>query len=78
MIRKILKALLIVQEVSNTKRHEQGLKRLGRGHSMAYRFNPYNPLSYIAFIIVAIVGLLMFGFIGIRKETTTLNPFKWD
>ena len=78
MVRKILKSLLIVQEVSNEERHANGLKRLGRGYSKAYRFNPYNPLSYIAYCIIAIVGLIMFGFVGIRKETTTLNPFKWD
>ena len=78
VFRKILKLLLIVQEVSNEERHKQGLKRLGRGYFKAYRFNPYNPLSYIALVIILVIGILMFGFVGFWKETTTLNPFKWD
>ena len=78
MFRKALKYLLIVQEVDNEQRNKQGLKRLGRGYFKAYRFNPYNPLSYIALIIILIVGILMFGFYGFWKETTTLNPFRWD
>ena len=51
---------------------------VGRGYFNAHRFNPYNPLSYIALIIILIVGILMFGFYGFWKETTTLNPFRWD
>jgi hypothetical protein len=78
MFRKILKYLLIVQEVDNGRRKKQGLKILGRGYSKAYRFNPYNPLSYIVLIIILIVGILMFGLYGFWKETTTLNPFRWD
>lgn len=78
MFKKILKYLLIVQEVSNEERHKQGLKRLGRGYFKAYRFNPYNPLSYAALILILIAGILMFGLVGFWKETTTLNPFKWD
>ena len=78
MFRKILKYLLIVQEVSNEKRHKQGLKRLGSGYFKAYRFNPYNPLSYIALVVIFVIGILMFGFVGFWKETTTLNPFKWN
>jgi hypothetical protein len=78
MFRKALKYLLIVQEVDNEQRNKQGLKRLGRGYFKAYRFNPYNPLSYIALIIILFVGILMFGLYGFWKETTTLNPFRWD
>lgn len=78
MIRKILRYLQILQTVSNEKRHKQGLKRLGRGYNETYRLNPYNPLSYITIIIILIVGILMFGFIGFWKEVTTLNPFRWD
>lgn len=76
--KKTLKYLQIVQTVSNEERHEQGLKRLGRGFFEARRLNPYNPLSYISLIIILIVGILMFGFVGFWKETTTLNPFRWD
>ena len=77
-LKKIFTRLQIVQTVSNEKRHEQGLKRLGRGYFEAHRFNPYNPLSYIVLIIILFVGILMFGFVGFWKETTIINPFKWD
>ncbi len=77
-MRKILKGLLIIQEVSNEERHKQGLKRLGRGYFKAHRFNPYNPLSYIILVIILIVGIVMFGFLGFWKETDCKNPFKWD
>lgn len=77
MFRKVLKLLLIVQEVDNKQRDKQGLKRLGRGFFKAYRFNPYNPLSYIILIIIIIVGILMFGFYGFWRETNTWNPFRW-
>jgi hypothetical protein len=73
-MKKILKFLWILQEVSNKNRNP----KLGRGFSKAYRFNPYNPLSYLSLIIIIIVGILLFGFIGFWKETDTKNPFKWD
>jgi hypothetical protein len=77
-LKKILTRLRIVQTVSNEKRHEQGLKRLGRGYFEAHRFNPYNPLSYIVLITILIVGILMYGLVGVWGQTTTINPFKWD
>lgn len=71
---KLLKYLFILQEVSNEDRSP----KLGRGHFNARRFNPYNPLSYLAVIIIIIVGLILFGVIGFWKETDGKNPFKWD
>jgi hypothetical protein len=44
----------------------------------ARRLNPFNPLSYIALIIIFIVALLMFGFVGMWEEMDLRNPFKWD
>ena len=76
--RKILRQLKIVQVVSNEDRHKKGLKRLGRGYFDAYRLNPYNPLSYVAVVVILIGGILMFGFVGFWQQTSTLNPFKWD
>lgn len=76
--REILKRLLIVQEVDNEQRNKQGLKRMGRGYFKAYRFNPYHPLSYLAIVIIVIVGILMFGFVGFWKEVDVKNPFEWD
>lgn len=78
MFRKALKYLLILQVVDNKERKKQGLKLLGRGYLKAYRLNPYNPLSYVTLIIILIVGILMFGFYGFWKQTTTLNPFRWN
>ena len=41
------------------------------------RMNPFNPLSYLAIIIAFILGLLMFGFVGVWKEIDGSNPFIW-
>jgi hypothetical protein len=75
-MRKVLVALGIVQIVSNEKRHEMGLKRLGAGHFEAVRLNPYNPLSYVITIVGFCVMLLAFGFYGIFENL--FNPFKWN
>ncbi len=74
MFRKILKSLWILQEVDQ----ENKKNKLGRGFSTARRINPYNPLSYAALLIILIVALLMFGFIGIWEEIDLKNPFKWN
>lgn len=73
-MKKLLKFLFVIQEVSNEGREP----KLGRGFFEARRLNPYNPLSYITVVLVLIVGILMFGFVGIWKETNLRNPFKWD
>ena len=78
MIKKLLKHLRIIQTVSNEQRHKQGLKRLGRGYFEAHRFNPYNPLSYISLVVILVVGIIMFGFVGFWKEIDMYNPFKWN
>jgi hypothetical protein len=72
-MKKILKKLLVIQEISNRDRKV----RLGKGFTTASRLNPYNPLSYLTAIIVLIVGILMFGFVGFWKEVDTKNPFTW-
>jgi hypothetical protein len=74
MFRKILKSLWILQEVDQENKE----KKLGRGFMTARRLNPFNPLSYIALIIIFIVALLMFGFVGMWEEMDLRNPFKWD
>lgn len=73
-MRKILKRLLIIQEVSNQNREP----KLGRGFHEARRLNPFNPLSYITVVVAIIVGILIFGFVGVWKEMDLKNPFKWD
>ena len=62
-MRKLLKVLYILQSHKETKKR---------------RINPYNPLSYLAIVIMFIFGVLMFGFVGIWGEVATTNPFKWQ
>ena len=64
--------------VSNVEREKKGLKRLGKGFEEAHRLNPFNPLSYVFFILLLIVGFILFGIVGFSKEVETLNPFKWN
>ncbi len=71
---KLLKFLYIIQEVDNKNYNP----RLGKGFSTAFRFNPYNPLSYLTLIIMLIIGIILFGFVGIWKESNIKNPFKWN
>jgi hypothetical protein len=73
-MRKFLTAIFVLQEKSNRNRSP----KLGRGFDKAHRINPLNPLSYIAIVITIIIGVLMFGFVGIKKEMDFKNPFKWD
>ena len=73
MIRKLLKCLYVIQNISYVKDNNKNKKQ----YLYKYRINPYNPLSYIALLLILIVGILMFGFIGFWKETDTRNPFKW-
>lgn len=74
MIRKILKWLFIVQEVSN----KDMKPHLGRSFFTAIRFNPYNPLSYLTLILIFVIGIIMFGVVGFWKEIDLVNPFKWN
>lgn len=43
-----------------------------------YRLNPFNPLSYITLLLVLIIGLILFGFLGFKREIDTTNPFKYQ
>lgn len=74
MIIIILKNLFIIQEVSNENR----TPKLGRGFITARRINPYNPLSYIVLVSILIIGILMFGLVGVWKKVGKENPFKWN
>jgi hypothetical protein len=69
-MRKILKALLMIQE-------KQVKSPIGPSYRKI-RMNPYNPLSYIYILLAFIVGLFMFGFVGIWKEMDLKNPFKYQ
>jgi hypothetical protein len=71
--RNILKKIKVIQEVDNKNRNPQ----LGKGFSKAIRLNPYNPLSYIVIVFMFLIGIIMFGVVGIWKEVDRKNPFKW-
>ena len=73
-MRKVLKFLKVVQTVSNEGRAE----KLGRGFSEAHRINPYNPISYIVIPFAFIIGIILFGVVGVWNEIDKGNPFKWN
>ena len=73
-MKDILKAFWILQEKSNTNRKN----KLGRGFSTAKRINPYNPLSYMAILIIAFVGIVMFGFVGICTKARVVYVVDGD
>jgi hypothetical protein len=73
-MKNFLKKLYILQEVSNEGRDN----KFGKGFAKAYKFNPFNPLSYVAILLFLIFGILMFGFMGISDEMDLSNPFKWN
>jgi hypothetical protein len=74
-MRKILKQLLIIQEVPNRGSREP---LLGKGYTYARRLNPYHPLSYVVVIVALIAALVCFGIIGMWREIDKQNPFKWS
>lgn len=75
-MRKFLKFILVIQEKRIESKH--GNKKIGKIFRTYHRINPYNPLSYISIVIIVLVGILMFGFIGVWKEVDLKNPFKWS
>jgi hypothetical protein len=65
-MRALLKLIWVIQE-------KKGLK--GR---RVRRINPWNPLSYLVTVMVLIIGILTFGFVGIKDQIDSANPFKWQ
>ena len=76
-MRKLLQFLNIIQTSSNTNKTSR-IKGVGGLRTEYHRLNPYNPLSYIFIILVLVVGIIMFGFVGFWKEIDFKNPFKWQ
>jgi hypothetical protein len=73
-MRKFLIWIFVLQEVSNRNRNP----KLGKGFDKAHRLNPFNPFTYLVIILAILTGLLLFGFIGIKREMDFSNPFKWN
>jgi len=63
-MRNVLRKLWIIQDSKINKK-------------IRTRLNPYNPLSYLTIVLVIVVGVLLFGFMGIFDEIEMRNPFKW-
>lgn len=70
LLYKIFVILFIIQEKTKFEQNS-----FGKLHVTRRRYNPYNPLTYILFFFLFVIGIIMFGFIGIWKEI--YNPFKW-
>jgi len=68
-MRTLLEVLCIIQE----RKFKSPLNNVYKKH----RVNPFNPLSYIAIPIILLIGIIMFGFVGVWNEIETGNPFKW-
>jgi hypothetical protein len=72
-MRKLLVALWVIQH----KRVEDKNSPWPRFRTLR-RLNPYNPLTYVVIPISLILGLLMFGFVGLWKEIEWSQlKFKW-
>lgn len=69
-MRKFLTLIKVIQ----TKKITDSSQRM---HTKK-RLNPYNPLSYIALLIALIIGIIMFGFVGLWREVNIKEfMFKW-
>ena len=69
-MKKVLVKLHIVQQrtINDAFRRPYGQQRL----------NPYNPLTYILLLFTLVLGLLMFGFVGIWEQINMDDlKFKW-
>lgn len=70
MIRKILKWIWVIQfkKTQPDNNFERTYKR---------RLNPYNPLTYVVILTALSIGIILFGIVGIWRETDLKNDFKW-
>lgn len=68
-LRKLLILLWVIQE-----------KKEPYTEPKIRRLNPYNPLSYLLLLFVLIIGIGLFGIIGIAKEMDMdfRKHFKWQ
>lgn len=69
-MRKLLKALYIVQEKTTLDKFKRRTK--------VQRLNPYNPLTYIAILIASIIGMILFGIVGYWNMIELKQSFKYQ
>lgn len=63
-IREFLKAIMVIQE------------RI-EGKEKYVRINPYNPLSYIIFVVTFVFAVIGIGITEVLKEGLNFSLFKW-
>jgi hypothetical protein len=69
-MRRLLKWLWVIQKRSI-------IDPLGRGQTQR-RLNPFNPLTYLVILVSLIVGLVLFGLVGLKDEVNWDElKFKW-
>jgi hypothetical protein len=66
---KFYKAIGVVQE----RYSEDAFKK----RRTMRRMNPYNPLTYVAIVIIVVMGIVLFGVIGFKDEIDLNKPFTW-
>ena len=72
-----MRRLLVFLGIVQLKRVLDGNGTIPRLRTLK-RLNPFHPLTYIVIILSLIVGLLMFGFVGLWKEVNWEElKFKW-
>ena len=70
-MRKVMKNLWVIQE----KNFLDEFKRTRVKH----RLNPYNPITYIFIVMSLVIGVVMFGVVGIKNEININElKFKWS
>lgn len=72
LLYRILLTLFVIQEKT---KYEQTV--ITKRYVIYKRFNPYNPLTYILFLFPFVIGIIMFGFVGIWKYIT-IKDLKWS
>lgn len=71
MLETILKYIGVFQ----TRKIPYGNPELG--FRTEERINPFNPLSYLFILIGLVIGLLMYGFVGMWEKITLKKAFRW-
>ena len=70
-MRKVMKNLWIIQEKNFLDEF--------KCTRVKYRLNPYNPLTYVVIVMSLVIGVFMFGFVGIKNEINVNElKFKWN
>lgn len=70
MVRKILKWVFVIQE--RQVKNSLGKKRTER------RLNPYNPLTYLVVLSCLLIGIILFGVVGVWGQFNIKKDFKWN